>query len=292
MRRRPRTRRGTVVLYLLALVLAAWALAPIYWIVVSSVSTRIDLYSAPYKHWVPEHPTFQNFIDVFTTGPKYRAGGFLPSATLLYSGVRNSLLVSLSSAALLSVLASLAGYAFARLQFRGRRVLFFAMLLLVPLPIWVSLIALFQLMSTLGLVDSKVGLVLLFVAYGAPLYVWLMQTYIRGTPRDIEEAALIDGASRFRALGMIVLRVALPGLVSVFLVSFLTVWNAFLLPLIFTNTETAQPLTVVLSLFIGQYEVAWEAMSAAAVVTMIPPILLALFFQRYVISGLAMGAVQ
>ncbi len=292
MRRRPRTRRGTVVLYLLALVLAAWALAPIYWIVVSSVSTRIDLYSAPYKHWVPEHPTLQNFIDVFTTGPKYRAGGFLPSATLLYSGVRNSLLVSLSSAALLSVLASLAGYAFARLQFRGRRVLFFAMLLLVPLPIWVSLIALFQLMSTLGLVDSKVGLVLLFVAYGAPLYVWLMQTYIRGTPRDIEEAALIDGASRFRALGMIVLRVALPGLVSVFLVSFLTVWNAFLLPLIFTNTETAQPLTVVLSLFIGQYEVAWEAMSAAAVVTMIPPILLALFFQRYVISGLAMGAVQ
>ncbi|HEX9245984.1 MAG TPA: carbohydrate ABC transporter permease [bacterium] len=292
MRRRPRTRRGTVILYLLALVLAAWALAPIYWIVVSSVSTRIDLYSAPYKHWVPEHPTFQNFIDVFTTGPKYRAGGFLPSATLLYSGVRNSLLVSLSSAALLSVLASLAGYAFARLQFRGRRVLFFAMLLLVPLPIWVSLIALFQLMSTLGLVDSKVGLVLLFVAYGAPLYVWLMQTYIRGTPRDIEEAALIDGASRFRALGMIVLRVALPGLVSVFLVSFLTVWNAFLLPLIFTNTETAQPLTVVLSLFIGQYEVAWEAMSAAAVVTMIPPILLALFFQRYVISGLAMGAVQ
>jgi len=292
MRRRPRTRRGTVVLYLLAFVLAAWALAPIYWIVVSSVSTRIDLYSAPYKHWVPEHPTLQNFIDVFTTGPKYRAGGFLPSATLLYSGVRNSLLVSLSSAALLSVLASLAGYAFARLQFRGRRVLFFAMLLLVPLPIWVSLIALFQLMSTLGLVDSKVGLVLLFVAYGAPLYVWLMQTYIRGTPRDIEEAALIDGASRFRALGMIVLRVALPGLVSVFLVSFLTVWNAFLLPLIFTNTETAQPLTVVLSLFIGQYEVAWEAMSAAAVVTMIPPILLALFFQRYVISGLAMGAVQ
>ena len=279
-------------MYALAALLAVWALAPIYWVIVSSVSTRIELYSVPYKHWVPERPTLQNFVDVFTTGPKYRAGGFLPSATLLYSGVRNSLLVALSSAALLSVLASLAGYAFARLEFRGRHVLFFAMLLLVPLPIWVSLIALFQLMSTLGLVDSKVGLVLLYVAYGAPLYVWLMQTYIRATPRDIEEAALIDGASRFRALWMVVLRVALPGLVSVFLVSFLTVWNAFLLPLIFTNTETAQPLTVVLSLFIGQYEVAWEAMSAAAVVTMVPPILLALFFQRYVVRGLAMGAVQ
>lgn len=272
--------------------LAVWSLAPIFWVVVSSISTRVELYSVPYKHWIPQSPTLQNYIDVFTTGPKYRAGGFLPSATLLYSGVRNSMLVAFLSAALLSLLASLAGYAFARLNFRGRAFLFFMMLLLVPLPIWVSLIALFQLMSVLGLIDTKIGLVLLFVAYGAPLYVWLMQTYIRATPRDIEEAALIDGASHFRVLRSIVLPVALPGVVSVFLVAFLTVWNAFLIPLVFTNSETAQPLTVVLSLFIGQYEVAWEAMSAAAVVTMIPPILMALFFQRYVVRGLAMGAVQ
>ena len=272
--------------------LAVWSLGPIFWVVVSSISTRVELYSVPYKHWIPQSPTLQNYIDVFTTGPKYRAGGFLPSATLLYSGVRNSVLVAFLSAALLSLLASLAGYAFARLNFRGRAFLFFMMLLLVPLPIWVSLIALFQLMSVLGLIDTKSGLVLLFVAYGAPLYVWLMQTYIRATPRDIEEAALIDGASHFRVLRSIVLPVALPGVVSVFLVAFLTVWNAFLIPLVFTNSETAQPLTVVLSLFIGQYEVAWEAMSAAAVVTMIPPILMALFFQRYVVRGLAMGAVQ
>ncbi|HEX9532610.1 MAG TPA: carbohydrate ABC transporter permease [bacterium] len=272
--------------------LALWSLAPIYWIVVSSISTRIELYTVPYKHWIPQSPTLQNYIDVFTTGPKYRAGGFLPSATLLYSGVRNSILVALLAAALLSLLASLAGYAFARLNFRGRSFLFFMMLLLVPLPIWVSLIALFQLMSVVGLIDTKLGLVLLFVAYGAPLYVWLMQTYIRATPRDIEEAALIDGASRFRALRTIILPVAFPGLVSVFLVAFLTVWNAFLIPLIFTNSESAQPLTVVLSLFIGQYEVAWEAMSAAAVVTMIPPIVMALFFQRYIVRGLALGALQ
>ncbi len=272
--------------------LALWSLAPIYWIVVSSISTRIELYTVPYKHWIPQSPTLQNYIDVFTTGPKYRAGGFLPSATLLYSGVRNSILVAFLAAALLSLLASLAGYAFARLNFRGRSFLFFMMLLLVPLPIWVSLIALFQLMSVVGLIDTKLGLVLLFVAYGAPLYVWLMQTYIRATPRDIEEAALIDGASRFRALRTIILPVAFPGLVSVFLVAFLTVWNAFLIPLIFTNSESAQPLTVVLSLFIGQYEVAWEAMSAAAVVTMIPPIVMALFFQRYIVRGLALGAVQ
>jgi len=208
--------------WLAAAALALWSLGPVYWIVVSSISTRIELYSVPYKHWIPQSPTLQNYVDVFTTGPKYRAGGFLPSATLLYSGVRNSLVEALLAAALLSLLASLAGYAFARLNFRGRSFLFFMMLLLVPLPIWVSLITLFQLMSVLGLIDTKLGLILLFVAYGAPLYVWLMQTYIRATPRDIEEAALIDGASRFRALRTVVLPVALPGLVSVFLVAFLT----------------------------------------------------------------------
>jgi multiple sugar transport system permease protein len=281
-----------VVFPLMVAVLVLWCLAPIYWVVVSSISTRIELYNVPYKHWIPRHPTLQNYLDVFTSGPKYRAGGFLPSATLLFAGVRNSLVVALGSAVFLTFLASLAGYAFARLHFRGRTFLFFAMLLLLPLPIWVSLIALFQLMSRLGLVDTKSGLVLLFTAYGTPLYVWLMQTYIRGVPRDIEEAALIDGASRFRVLWSVVLPVSLPGLVSVFLVAFLSVWNNFLLPLVFTNSENSQPLTVVLSLFIGQYEVAWEAMSATAVVTMIPPILMALFFQRYIVRGLSMGAIQ
>ena len=157
--------------WLAAIALALWSLAPVYWIVVSSISTRIELYSVPYKHWIPRAPTLQNYVDVFTTGPKYRAGGFLPSATLLYSGVRNSLLVALLAAACLSLLASLAGYAFARLNFRGRSFLFFMMLLLVPLPVWVSLIALFQLMSVLGLIDTRLGLILLFVSYGAPLYV-------------------------------------------------------------------------------------------------------------------------
>src|SRR5437879_11811154 len=104
-----------------------------------------------------------------------------------------------------------------------------------------------------------------------------MQAYIRATPRDIEEAALIDGASRFRALRTVVLPVALPGLVSVFLVAFLTVWNAFLIPLIFTHSAAAQPLTVVLSLFIGQAEVAWVAVASSARGTVVAPDICAWF---------------
>jgi multiple sugar transport system permease protein len=275
-----------------ATLLALWALAPLYWVVVSSVSTRAELYASPYKHWLPAHPTLVNYVDVFTTGPKYRAGGFLPSATILASGLRNSLVIALVSAAAITLLASLAGYVFARLRIRLKGLLFLALLSLLPLPIWVSLISLYFLLSKLGLVDSDLGMILIFVAYGLPLYVWLMQTYIIGTPKEVEEAALMDGAGRLKALFHVVLPIARAGLVSVFLVAFLTTWNAFLVPLIFSNTEASQPLTVVLSLFIGQYEVAWEAMSAAAVVTMLPPALLAFFFQRYLVRGLSMGALQ
>src|SRR5438094_7787035 len=160
--------------WLAAISLALWSLAPVYWIVVSSISTRIELYSVPYKHWIPRAPTLQNYVDVFTTGPKYRAGGFLPSATLLYSGVRNSLLVALLAAACLSLLASLAGYAFARLNFRGRSLLFFMILLLVPLPVWVSLVALFLLMSVLGVSDSRLGVDSLLVSDGAARSVVLL----------------------------------------------------------------------------------------------------------------------
>ena len=279
-------------LYLGALLLLFWAVAPVYWVVVSSVSNRTELYSRPHKHWIPQQPTLQNYVDLFTTGPKYRAGSSLPSRSLLLSGLRNSLLLSFISATLLTALASVAGYAFARLRFPAKSLFFNLIILFVPLPIWVVLISLYFLLGRLGLVDTLPGLILVFVAYGAPLYMWLMRTFIAATPVEIEEAALIDGATRWVALWRVVLPVARPGVTSVFLVAFLTVWNTFLIPLIFSSSQASQPLTVVISLFIGQYEVAWEAMSAAAVLTMLPPALMALFFQRYLVRGLAFGAVK
>ena len=144
----------------------------------------------------------------------------------------------------------------------------------------------------MDLVDTTTGLVLIMVTQGLPLSTWLMTTYIRDIPIEIQEAGLVDGCNRWQILRNIVIPLARPGMVAVFLVSLLTAWNNFLIPLIFTRTSNSQPMTVVLTLFIGQYEVAWEAMSAAAVVTMIPPLIMALFFQRYLVRGLTMGAVK
>ena len=147
-------------------------------------------------------------------------------------------------------------------------------------------------MSQLQLIDTLLGLILIFVTLLLPLAVWMMTTFVRDIPAEIQDAARVDGANRWRLVYSIILPLARPGMVAVFLVAMLSTWNNFLIPLIFTRTNDSQPLTIVLTLFIGQYEVAWEDMSAAAVVTMLPPFIMALFFQRYLVRGLTMGAVK
>ena len=280
------------VIYVLSAIVLIWALAPIYWVAVSSISTRMELYSRPYKIWFPSQPTFEAYRTIFTEGAKFRAGGFSPTADLMGAGLRNSIIISVGSAGIVTLLATGAGYAFARMQFRGRNAIFLLIMFMLPLPIWVSLIALFFLMSQLELIDTLLGLILIFVTLLLPLSVWMMTTFVRDIPGEIQDAARVDGADRWRLVYSIILPLARPGMVAVFLVAMLSTWNNFLIPLIFTRTNDSQPLTIVLTLFIGQYEVAWEDMSAAAVVTMLPPFLMALFFQRYLVRGLTMGAVK
>jgi multiple sugar transport system permease protein len=279
------------VIYGLCGVVLFWSLAPIYWVIVSSISTRAELYSAPYKVWFPSAPTLQNYVDLFTTGPRYRDGGFLPTADLTAAGMRNSLIYSLATASIVTLTATLSGYVFARMRFRLKGAIFFFLLLMMPLPIWVSMIALYFIMSQLGLVDNLLGLILITTTLLLPLNVWLMTTYIRDLPQDLEDAAFVDGCGRWMLMLRVIIPLSRPGMTAVFLVALLSAWNSFLIPLIFSNTARSQPMTVVLSFFIGQYEVAWEAMSAAAVMTMLPPMLLALFFQRYLVRGLTVGAV-
>ncbi len=288
-----RSRIRSILLYVAAALLLVWALSPIVWLVISSISTRIDLYAVPYKHWIPAHPTLDNYKAIFTSGGQYlSASGSIPSGSTLIAGVRNSFITSVCAAAVITVLSTLAAYAFARIRFAGRRLLFLVIMVLLPLPIWVSLIRLYFVIADLNLLDTDLGMILIFVAYGLPLYIWIMETYLRATPKEIEDAAFIDGCSRLTALWRVIVPVALPGLAAVFLTSLLTTWNAFIIPLIFSNSEASQTLPVVLSLYIGQYSVAWEAMAAAAVVTLLPPLVLALFFQRYLVRGLSFGAVQ
>jgi len=284
--------RRQVLIYSGCIAVLFWVLAPIYWLVVSSISTRTELYAKPYKIWFPTQPTLQHYITLFTSGAEYRSGGFSPTAGLIGAGMRNSLIIGIGSAVLVTLFSTGAGYIFARMRFRGKQFAFYFLMLLMPLPLWVALIALFFLMTQLKLLDTLSGLTIVFVVFLAPLSIWLMSTFIRDIPVEIEEAAFVDGCDRWQVLARIVFPLARPGIIAVFLVALLSTWNNFLIPLIFTRTSSSEPLTVVLTLFIGQYEVAWEDMAAAAVLTMLPPLLMALFFQRYLVRGLTMGAVK
>ncbi|CAN5595962.1 carbohydrate ABC transporter permease [soil metagenome] len=269
-----------------------WALAPIYWVLVSSISNRIELYSRPNKVWFPSAPTFEHYEVLLTGGAVYRGGQSTGAASLMWNGLTNSLVSSVTTAIIVTLLCTGAGYVFARMRFRGKQLSFYYIMLMFPLPIWVALIALFFLMSQFGLVNTLPGLVLIFVTFSIPLATWLMATFVRDVPLEIEDAGLVDGATRWQLLRYLVFPLARPGMIAVFLVVLLTTWNSFLIPLVFTRTADSQTMTVVLTLFIGQYEVAWEAMSAAAVLTMLPPLLMALFFQRYLVRGLTLGAVK
>jgi multiple sugar transport system permease protein len=277
-------------LYAASFLFIVWAVGPILWVFISSISTRPELYLTPYKHWIPEQPTLQNFVDILTTGPQYRAGGYMPTAALLASGFSNTLQMSIIGGGAITLLATFAGYVFARVRFRGRNIVFFAILLLLPLPIWVSLNPLYFIMSSLGLIDTKLGLLLIYIAFGLPLQLWLMTTFIRGLPEGVDEAASIDGASRWQIMWHIILPLSRPGMTSAFLISALSIWNAFLIPLVFSTSQASQPVTVVLSLFIGQYEVPWESMSAATALIILPPLALAFFFQRYLVRGAFVGS--
>ena len=281
-----------VCIYLLCAIALLWAIGPIYWILVSSVSTRMELYATPIKSWFPSDPTWEAYIRLFQGGGQYRGGNVSPTEGLMWSGLYNTLFVSVVSALFVTFLSTNAGYVFARMKFRGRGFIFFFLMLMMPLPLWVSIIALFFIISNVGLIDTLSGMILLFIVFLLPLGIWLMSTFIRDINPEIEEAAIVDGCSRWQLLRCIIYPLSKSGLAAVFLVSFLTVWNNFLLPLIFTRSPDSQMLTVVLSLFVGQYEVAWEDMAAAAVVTMLPPFLIALFFQRFLIRGMTLGAVK
>ena len=286
-----RKRLRLVFIYAMCAIVLLWVLGPIYWVAVSSISTRSELYAQPYKVWFPSQPTLEHYVTIFTTGAEFR-GGASPTAELMTAGLRNSVIISVASAAIVTSLAVGAGYVFARMRFMGKRIVFFFIMFMLPLPIWVSLIALFFLITQFGLLDTLPGLILIFVTLLLPLSVWMMTTFIRDIPEEIQDAARVDGADRWRLVFSIILPLARPGMVAVFLVALLSTWNNFLIPLIFTRSADSQPLTVALTQFIGQYEVAWEDMSAAAVVTMLPPFVMALFFQRYLVRGLTMGAVR
>jgi multiple sugar transport system permease protein len=256
-----------------------WSLVPIYWSVKASLETQA---AANSQNYVPLHPTGGNYAALLTGSGELP--GQIRRATL-------NIVIECGAATIITVvLATLAAYAFARMRFRGRQPLFYAVLATMAFPAYTTLIPLYKIMSDFQLVNTYTGIVLVYVSGFLPLATWVLHNYFVNMPIGLEEAALIDGASRLRVLRYIVLPLAMPGIISVALITFLFAWAQFLFPLVLSTDSSTQPLTVVIAALQGRHVVPSTLLNAAGVLAIAVPALLALAFNRYIVNGLLAGS--
>jgi multiple sugar transport system permease protein len=268
------------------LAIVVWSVAPIVLGVSTSIATQREVNAAPAR-LVPHDPTLDAYRSLLEGTSNRRAGGTVTEAGTFLHSLRNSAVLSVASTALILVVSTMAAYAFGRLRFRFGAALFAALVGTMIVPIFVVVIALFKLMANAHLIDTKRGLVAVFVATLTPLATWLLYTQVREMPTEPEEAALIDGCRRWQAFARIVVPQMSSGIAAVAAILVLSVWGEFLIPLLLTSTMTAKPVTVQITEYVGKYTTNYPILAAAGVLALIPPALLALILNKRITGMLA-----
>lgn len=265
-----------IILIVVMFVLAGILLFPFLWTVSTSLKPLNEVNKYP-PEWISPNVTLQPYSDMFF---------YLPFSTYTL----NSLIVAFSSMSLTLLIGSLAAFAFSRFQFRGKNLILLVFLLSQMLPGASVIIPLFQLLQKTGLYDTHLGLILVHTALLLPFVIWLLYGFFLTIPREVEDAALIDGCSRMQALRRVILPLALPGIGATALFAFLGSWNEFFFALILTSSDTTKTIPVGIGLFVGEYLDVWNQMAAAAVLFSIPPLLLFMLTRKTFVKGLIAGA--
>ncbi|MGH1525486.1 carbohydrate ABC transporter permease [Leifsonia sp. L25] len=260
-----------------------WTLLPLYWVLNTSLQTDAQISAKP-ANYLPPTPSIQNYLTLL--------GGSGDLSDSIRQSMLNIFIECTVATIVTVVLATLAAYAFARMTFRGRTVLFYAVLATMAFPAYATLIPLYQMMTGLGLVNTYTGIVLVYVSGFLPLATWILYNYMSSLPIALEEAGQVDGASRMRVLWHVVLPLARPGIVSVAIITFLSAWAQFLFPLVLSSDLSTQPLTVVIAALQGRHTVPYSLMSAAGVIAVAVPAVIAVLLNRYIVSGLLTGSVK
>jgi multiple sugar transport system permease protein len=263
---------GLLVLMLL------WTAIPFYWMIVTSLKYDKEIYGYE-ATLIPQRPTLANYATVFRETPY-----------LLY--LRNSVAVAVGSTVLSMIIAVLGAYAIARLNFPGRALLARSLVFTYLVPTSLLFIPMFALMSALRLTDSLHGLIIAYLGFDVPFCTWLLMGYFKSVPVELEEAARVDGCNRVGALLRVVLPMSLPALVVVTFFSFTHAWNEFLYAYVFTSTTSARTVTTGLVNFMSQDVFFWGPLMASTVMSALPPVLMFLVFQRWVVKGLTLGGVK
>ena len=276
-------KRNSVLLHLAAGVVAVFTLAPFIWMIVASISPQKDLISRPLR-WLPSELDWRRYVEIFAgtggAGETFRAA------------LVNSTVVAVGTVVVAMVVGILGAYAFARLNFRFRRATLVVFLATYMLPQIALLIPLYFILGSLSLLDTQLGLILVDCSLVIPFTLWILSNYFLTIPAELEEAARIDGTSRLGALFRVILPSAKPGIFAALMFSFLLAWDEFMYALIFTSSDAAKTLPVAIAEFAGRYTTDFGLVAAGGFLAALPPILVAVVFQRYVVSGLGAGAVK
>ena len=279
---------GEVFFYLLVLLVVFVIVAPFLWMLISSVSPQVELVAKP-PHWIPENFTFKRYLALFG---HIEEGQTVPAAADKFLGAFKSSLVVSSMTMLICMFAgTLSAYAFARLNIPGRSKFLIGILAAQMIPLIVIIIPLYLLMQSLDLMDKWSGLILLYAGFMLPTVIWIMDSYFQTIPRQLEEAAMIDGCSRLGALWRVIIPLTGPGLVSIASFTFLSAWNEFFMALIFTGSH-AKTITVIVTEFTTQFGIDFGLMATGGVIGSIPPLILAFLLQNYIVQGLTAGSVK
>ena len=276
--------RRTGMYVLVGLVVAVVA-APFLWLVISSVSYRVDLTTVPLKFF-PTSLNLENYAQIFLGS----ASSSINSDLVV--GLFNSLVIATAVTVFCLIAGSFAAYVFSRLKFRGHDIVFSLILVTQYLPLIVLIIPLYIIMARVGLLNTLPALIVADAAFILPLIIWLMRSFFDSVPRDLEEMARIDGSSRFGTFFRIILPLSTPGLAASGIFAFIIAWNEFFSALILSSTLKSKTISVLISEFSSKVGIDYVAMASAGVVASLPPVILALIFQKYIVQGLTAGAVK
>jgi multiple sugar transport system permease protein len=265
-----------------------WSLAPIALGVATSLSTQADVQAVPAR-WLPRHAMLDAYRSLLGGTGDVRAGGTVSESGAFAHAMWNSASVTLMSTLAILCVAISAGYAFARLRFPGRGALFWAIVATTVVPVFTVVIALFGLMADAHLIDRTLGLVLVFVSTTTPLAMWLVSNHVSELPTEPEEAALIDGCTRWQAFWHVVLPQMRSGIAALSAIVMLSVWGEFLIPLLLTSTSASKPVTVLIPEYVGKYTTNYPLLAAAGVLALLPPAVIALVLNRH-IRGMLSGS--
>jgi multiple sugar transport system permease protein len=271
-----RMRIEIALVYLALVVLAVGMLVPFAWMASASLQMDKDVFRFPFQ-WIPRLPRWRNFLLIWQR---------VPFLTFFLNTTKLTLIIT----ALQLLTSSLAAYAFARLEFKGRDVIFLGYVATIAIPWQVYMVPQFIMMRTLGLNDTHLALIILqaFTAFG----VFLMRQFFIGIPKELSDAARIDGLGEYGIYARIMLPLSKPALATLTIFTFVTVWNDFMGPLIYLNSERLKTIQLGLRMFIAQYSADYALIMAASIVSLVPVMLLFLFLQRFFIEGVASSGIK